>query len=71
MSEVVEEELFISVKEAARILDVSKCTIYRWYRSGIIGGFTMPSSTIKIARLSVESYQKALEAEQKKLEIAE
>jgi excisionase family DNA binding protein len=42
-------ERFVSAKEAAEILGISKCTLYRWLKRGWIVGTTLPNGTIRIA----------------------
>ncbi len=44
----------ITTKEAARLLHVSRCTIYRWLKRDWLVGITLPNGTIRIARMSVE-----------------
>jgi predicted site-specific integrase-resolvase len=47
-------ETFVPAKEAAKILGVSTCTIYRWRRRGWIDGVTLPNGTIRIPNGAIE-----------------
>lgn len=51
----MEEHQFISVREAAGILGVSKRTIYRWLKGAKWFEWTkLPNGAIRISRVSVE-----------------
>jgi excisionase family DNA binding protein len=47
-------ETFVSAKEAAEILGVSKWTLYRWRKRGWIIGVVLPNGTIRIARSNLD-----------------
>lgn len=45
---------WLSVRETAEILGISKCTLYRWIKRKWIFGVTLPNGTIRISLESVE-----------------
>ncbi len=51
---VKHDKPFLTPKEAAKILKVSRCTIYRWLRREWITGITLPSGAKRITRASVD-----------------
>lgn len=44
----------LTAKEAAQMLGISRCTLYRWLQHDWIAGITLPNGTIRIARITVE-----------------
>jgi excisionase family DNA binding protein len=44
----------VTAREAAKLLGVSKCTVYRWLKRGWIVGITLPNGTKRIPRVSIE-----------------
>ena len=44
----------LTPKEAARIIGVARCTIYRWLKAGWITGITLPNGTIRIPKAVVD-----------------
>lgn len=40
---------FVSAREAAAMLGISKCTLYRWIKRGWITGIALPNGTIRIS----------------------
>ena len=43
----------LTVKQAAKELNMSKCSIYRWVKRGWIKYVRLPNGTIRIIRTSV------------------
>lgn len=45
----------LTTKETAKILGVSKWTIYRWCKRGWLVSITLPNGTIRVARTSLDN----------------
>jgi len=50
---VIVSEL-LTTKEAAKLLGVARCTIYRWLNRHWITGITLPNGTIRVIRDSID-----------------
>lgn len=44
----------LTVKQAARTLGMSKCSVYRWVKRGWFVSYTLPNGTIRIPRDCVD-----------------
>lgn len=44
----------LTPKEAAKVLGVSRCTVYRWLKRGWLTEISLPSGCIRIPRASVD-----------------
>jgi len=44
----------LTPKEAAKVLGIARCSIYRWIKNGWIVGITLPNGTIRIPKAVVE-----------------
>ncbi len=44
----------LTVKQAAKKLDISKCTLYRWVKRKWIVYVKMPNGTIRIPQTSID-----------------
>ena len=49
-----EMEELVSVKEAAKALGISKCSLYRWRKRGWIAGIMLPNGTIRIPQAALD-----------------
>jgi len=45
---------FLTTKEVAEILGVSRCTIYRWCKRGWLVRIVLPNKTFRIVRASLD-----------------
>ncbi len=50
---VVDTKELLTTREAAKLLGLARCTIYRWLSRGWIVGITLPNGTIKIPKSSI------------------
>lgn len=46
--------ILVTTKEAAKLLGISRCTLYRWLKRDWITGIKLPNGTIRIARVSID-----------------
>lgn len=44
----------LTTKEAAKLLGVARCTVYRWLNRNWITGITLPNGTIRVFRESID-----------------
>lgn len=45
----------VTVKQAAKELGISKCSVYRWVKRGWIMHFKLPNGTIRIPQGSIDT----------------
>ncbi len=45
----------LTVKQAAKELDISKCSVYRWVKRGWLAYVKLPNGTIRILQISVNT----------------
>ncbi len=51
---VVTVSEIMTTKEAAKLLGMSRCSVYRWLNRGWITGITLPNGTIRVIRTSID-----------------
>ena len=44
----------VTVKQAAKALSISKCSVYRWVKRGWIVAVHLPNGTIRILQTSID-----------------
>ena len=44
----------LTPKEAAKLLEVSRCTVYRWLKRKWLIGIRLPNGTVRIPRASID-----------------
>lgn len=48
-------EPYVSVREAAEILGMTKCTVYRWIKRGWLLAHTLPNGEFRISRTELQN----------------
>ena len=51
---VTTRDELLTPKEAARMLGMARCSIYRWIKNGWLPGIALPNGTIRIPKAIVE-----------------
>jgi excisionase family DNA binding protein len=65
----IQEREFYTVSEAARRLDVSRTTVWRWINDGRLRAFRIGGGTIRIRRQDVEGMMRPAGRETRKQDI--
>jgi excisionase family DNA binding protein len=64
----IQEREFYTVSEAARVLDVSRTTIWRWIDIGKLPAYRVGGRTIRIRREDVETMRRPARVDRDELE---
>lgn len=52
---MVTKDRLLTAKEAAKLLGVARCTLYRWIKREWIVGIFLPNGTIRIPQAVIDS----------------